>query len=249
MAQWTGSEQPAAHVDVRLDDLLRSHVDERPRRPVRADAHQRHVEGPVPQPDLLVAVEVAGVAAVEDLVPAARDDPRAPERRVAIGEPASREVPRGRRRQCHARDLRLLVPVELLNLRRRDAPLLQVRADAERDEEARAALGERLDRLHVEVIVVVVRDQDRVDARQLVQGDRRLEEAARTDQGRRRHTLAPNRIRQDARSVDLEEDRGVADPRRSQPRLGSGGEVGAVARRDRDRALRVAGLAARHLHA
>jgi hypothetical protein len=59
-----------------------------------------------------------------------------------------------------------LVPVELDDARLRDAPFAQVRTDAERHDERRSLrAGQPDDRVDVEVVVVVVADQHRVDGR------------------------------------------------------------------------------------
>ena len=206
-------------------------------------------KGPCAAPIARKPGEVPGVAAVEDAMPRTRDDPGAPERRVAVREAAPREVPGRRRRDRQIADGGLLLPVELPDLRRRHAPLLQVRADAQRHEQERAAARERLHRLHVEVVVVVVRDQDGVERRQVRERDRRREEPLRPEQRRRRNPLAPDRVRQDAPPVDLDERAGVAHPRDAQPGRRRRVVVGAGPRDDRDRALRIADLVTAELQA
>jgi hypothetical protein len=109
----------------------------------------------------------------------------------------------------------LLPPLHLLDLRERHAPALEVRADAERDEEARAARRQVLHGLHVEVVVVVVRDEHGVDRRQVGERDRRRMEALRPDRDRR-HALGEDRVEQQAQPVDLDVDAGVADPEGAQ---------------------------------
>jgi hypothetical protein len=122
-----------------------------------------------------------------------------------------------------------------------------VRADAERNEEARAASRERLHRRHVEVIVVVVRHEHGVDRRQVGEGDRRRMEALRPCRERRR-VLGEDRVEQHAHAVDLDIDAGVADPERAQP-VGRRrfGERGLVDREHRQRRRRNAHLVAREL--
>jgi hypothetical protein len=66
------------------------------------------------------------------------------------------------------------------------------------------------------VIVVIVREEDGVERRQL--GDRRRHgmKAARTGERQRRGALAEHRIGQDAHAVGLEQHRRVAEPRDAQ---------------------------------
>jgi len=102
---------------------------------------------------------------------------------------------------------------------RRHAPALEVRADAERHEEARAARRQVLHGLHVEVVVVVVRDQHRVDLRQVGHSDRRRMESLRPDRDRR-DALREDRVEQQAQAIDLDVHAGVADPERAQAACG-----------------------------
>ena len=110
VAQCTGTRSPPPRSRVRLHDFLGVHVDVGPGRTVGAEAHERRVEGSVGRPDRAEPRKVPGVAAVKDAVARSRDDPGAPERRVAVRESAPREVPRGRRRDRQRADGRSAPP-------------------------------------------------------------------------------------------------------------------------------------------
>ena len=69
-----------------------------------------------------------------------------------------------------------------MDLRGRHAPALQVRADAQANEELGAAAGQRLDGVHVEMVEVVVRDHDRIDVLQVPQRQWRRVQARRADE-------------------------------------------------------------------
>src|SRR5688500_18284703 len=83
-----------------------------------------------------------------------------------------------------------LVPIQLVDLRSRNVPSLEMRADAEGNGEVRASRGERTHRRHVEMIVVIVRDDHDVDTRQFRERHGWLVEPFRTDERRRRAALA-----------------------------------------------------------
>ena len=160
---------------------------------------------------------------------------------------AARVVARRRADELDAAERCALPPLHLLDLRQRHAPALEVGADAERHEEARAARRQVLDGLHVEVVVVIVRDEHRVDLRQVGERDRRRMEALRPDRDRR-HALGEDRVEQQAQPVDLDIDAGVADPEGAQAARGRrGGERRLVDRQHRQRRGRHAHFVAREL--
>lgn len=116
-------------------------------------------------------------------------------------------------RRLYAGDGRLFPPVQLDDALGRHAEALQVRTHAERRHEgAGLGGGEAGDGVGVEVIVVIVADQDGVQGRQLVDGDRRRVKAARADKLGGAGPLAPDRIGEEAGAVELDEDGGVAEP-------------------------------------
>jgi len=77
-----------------------------------------------------------------------------------------------------------------------DATRLQMGADAERHVEgkARPGRGELPDQIQVQVVVVIVRDDDRVEIRQLVPGERHRLEPGRPEVARGRAPLGPDGI-------------------------------------------------------
>ena len=131
--------------------------------------------------DLRKASGVAGVAAEVRPVRRADDRPRRPQRRVAVQEPTG-EVPGRCADQRELVDLRVLVPVEFDDALVGNAPVAQVRPDAERnDERGPLASGQREDGVDVEVVVMVVADDDRVQGRQRFQRHRGRMHAPRSD--------------------------------------------------------------------
>src|SRR4030095_7179308 len=90
-------------------------------------------------------------------------------------------VPRRRAIDLYVLQLDRLPPVHLMDLRRRDFPAFEMRADAETHVELRALRREVLNRRHVQVIIVIVRDQYRVDAREVLELDRWRVHALRPD--------------------------------------------------------------------
>ena len=90
-----------------------------------------------------------------------------------------------------------------------------MRANAEAHVELRALRREVLNRIHVQVIVVIVRDQHGVDARQISQRNRRRMHALRSDR-HGRDAIGQDRICHQPHAVDLQQDTGVTEPYRSQ---------------------------------
>ena len=110
-------------------------------------------------------------------------------------------------------DLRVLVPVEFDDALVGNTPLPQVRADTEWNRE-RGPLGsgQRDDRVDVEVVVVVVADDDRIQRRQRVQWHRWRMRATRPDDVRRRAAFAPDRVGEHAVAVDFQQGRRMTEP-------------------------------------
>ncbi len=73
------------------------------------------------------------------------------------------------------------------------------------------------DGVHVEVVVVVVRDDDGVDAAEPRERHRHGVQPARPDVLARRAPLAPHRVHQQPHPVELDEARGVPEPRDVHP--------------------------------
>jgi hypothetical protein len=104
------------------------------------------------------------------------------------------------------RHLHPLPPVELGDALGRDAPRLEVRADPERADERNIGSREHPQRRVVQMVVVVVRKQHDVHRRHRREGHGHRLEAARAHPPRRRRALTPDRVGEDACSVDLEQD-------------------------------------------
>src|SRR5258706_16480619 len=94
-------------------------------------------------------------------------------------------------------------PVELDNLRRWNAPPFEVRSHPERSDEDEVAVLEGDDRRIVEVIVMVVREQDCVEGRQVAESKQRREPALWSGETGRPHPLAPHGIGEEAMPIDL----------------------------------------------
>src|SRR5688500_17095972 len=111
-------------------------------------------------------------------------------------------------------------PVELRDASRSDTPSLQVRADAEWNDESRARLlrapRQCAHDAAVEVIVVIVRSDNCVERWKFVKSERRLVEPLRANERRRRGAPRPNGVEENARAVDLDKHSRVAEPCRAQ---------------------------------
>ena len=146
--------------------VLGGHVDVRPaHRRTRRSGPGVASNGPCSAPMRGEPVEVAGVAGVEDPAARAGDDPGAPQRAVA-GE--------ARPEKCRAAVAVKRTPATVAlssqsssMMRSAGTPQRsQVRADAQRHQERRGLVARSApDGVHVEVVVVVVRDHDRVERR------------------------------------------------------------------------------------
>src|SRR5258708_11547593 len=132
-------------------------MDRSPRGMVRTDFEHREIERPVLPSDVLEFWGQPGVGREESLATLGLDDPRRPERRVAIVGSTAGEMLRGRCRKPDTCDLRALVPVELDDPIGIDAEFLQALAYAERGDDRHALDGQRLDRRTTEVTIVIVR--------------------------------------------------------------------------------------------
>ena len=94
------------------------------------------------------------------------------------------------------------------------APRAQVRVDAERHDVVRPVGALELrDRRLVEVVVVVVADDDRVEAGDLGDAARDRVQALRPGDDRRRRPAAEDGVEQEAAAVELDDARRVAVPR------------------------------------
>src|SRR5215831_8549318 len=129
---------------------------------------------------------------------------RRPRRRIPVLESTPREMLRRRSRDGHGLHLGVLPPVELRNSPRRNTPAFQASAYAERRDDRRvgARFGERQNGWAVQMIVMIMRQDDRIERRQRGEGSRRRMEALRAGESHRGDTIAPDRIGQNANTVD-----------------------------------------------
>jgi hypothetical protein len=115
-----------------------------------------------------------------------------------------------------------LPPIELGDLLRGNSKLLEVRSHAERRDERGATLRELDHRGLAQVVVVIVRDQHRVERRQLRHRHGRRMKSLGPRKRHRPETIAEHGIRDHALAVDLEQHRRVSEPRDAQPRRTDG---------------------------
>ena len=134
---------------------------------------------------------------------------------------------RGGDREACVRHGKCLPPIQLVDALGRNAPALQVRADAERGDKGHAGARQHLDGRVVQVVVVVVRDHHRVHLGHVAQRHRRWLKALGADQRAGRGARAPHRIGQHAVAVDLQQHAGMAEPAGAHAAGGRAQPVGA----------------------
>jgi len=96
-------------------------------------------------------------------------------------------------------------------------------------------VGERAQAGEVAVIVVVVAEENGVDCRKIREGDAGRVDTARTDQAEETDAFAEDGIGEQRKAVELEEKRGVIDPRRDDFGRTGRRRRGRFSRRDRAR--------------
>src|SRR5580704_5335858 len=111
-------------------------------------------------------------------------------------------------------------PIELDDLRRGNAPPFEVGPDPERADERRDSVLESDDRGVVEVVVVVVGDEDRIEGRQVTDGEQRRKETLGAGEVDGPDPFAPHRVGEEVMPVDLEQYRRMAEPRDADSRGG-----------------------------
>jgi len=111
-----------------------------------------------------------------------------------------------------------LPPIELHNALRSHTPSLQMRTDSKGGDKRHVELRQLAHRRKVQMIVVVVGHDDRVDRRKRPQRDWNRLKPLGPDQARRRGAPPPHRVGQDPLPVDLYQDRGVPEPGGAQAR-------------------------------
>src|SRR6218665_281897 len=224
-------EQPPVHGQenlpleqlVRGDGLLRPHVPIGPGPPVLPHLEQRHIEGTQPLANVPERGEQSRVSREERPVRGAPQREAAPERHVVVEQVAARGMARGRADDLQVPHLRALPPVQLDDALLGDAPIGQMRSHAERHHEAGVPVLHGHQGRVVEVIVMVVGDDDGVDARQRVERDEGRVPPLRTRPGEGRGALAPEGIRDDAVAIDLHQIGGMPEP--GDPQAGGGRRV------------------------
>src|SRR5690606_11659416 len=145
----------AAHPFVGRHRLLGTEMPVGPRGAVGAAFDHGQIEGSEALTDLLEPREQAGVAGKVDAMPRTQDRVARPQGAHLVEDLTSGGMTSGRRNQAELADLDLFPPIELANLLRRDAPVLEMRRDPERDDEGRVPRGDRLKGRRVEMVVVV----------------------------------------------------------------------------------------------
>ena len=166
---------------MRLDGLLGAQVPIGPRLGVLTHLDHRHVEGPQPFADLFERGEHPGVAGVVGSVSRTEQSEPTPERSILVEHLSARRVARGRHHQLHVAECVALPPIELDDALGGYTPILEVCTHTQRTHERRVAVLQRDDGRMVEVVIVVVRDQDRVDGGNVFERQRRRVPAPRTE--------------------------------------------------------------------
>ena len=152
---------------------------------------------------------------------------------VLIGERAPGRVLGRRADHRQPPELDAVPPVHLDHLG--DPPLPEPLAEPQRHEEPRLVLaGQAVHRRRVEVVIVIVGDHDRVDRREVGEGETRWDEAARPGEADRTRSVTPDGVSQNVDPVELDQERGVADPGGGRMRP-VGADLGPVVREDRQR--------------
>ena len=154
---------------------------------------------------------VSAVAAHVDFPRGRLQQERSPQRLIGR-QPAAGEVARGETADGESVAERLLfVPVQLDDLRRVEAPVLEVLAHAQRTDDRADALFQFADRAVVEMIPVVVRDDEVVDVGHLF-GAVDVGAFERTVEQRERRRAAENRIDERPASFGLNQVGRVPEP-------------------------------------
>ena len=218
-----GQEGATAQQLQRLQRVRRAEVDVAPGGVKGTDLQHHQIEGAHAVADAGVLIGQARVAAEEHTMPRPAHHQRRPQRRVAVLQPTAAEMLRRCRGHFHlgARQAMALPPVQFSDARRLNAPGLQVRPHAQAGDEGQLGLGQSAHRGMAQVVVVVVRDQHRVQLRQGLQRHRHGLKALGPGELRRRCTLAPHGVGQHTRAVDLHQHRAVAQPGGAQARVGA----------------------------
>src|SRR5688500_7571484 len=114
-----------------------------------------------------------------------------------------------------------------------------MRSNSEPGHETRSAGCQSLNRGHVQMIVVIVRNDCDIDWEKLAECERRRVRPAGAGPADRRASLAPDRVRKHACTIDLEQNRRVSDPGCAQARSGNNSEITLAQLKNRERRERI----------
>ena len=160
------------------------------------------------------AVAVAGIGNVIDAARRRLDDEGRPQCLVAVEQMARRPVPHRRERDRNARSkLDAIAPIVGLDADRRIV-VAHDRVVTERRDNAASMRGrESRQRRDIEMVIMAMRHQHRVDRRQRVECDARIVHPFRPDESKRRGALRPQRVGQNVHARRLQQNRRVPDER------------------------------------
>lgn len=214
-----GDAQRRAQIQVRLDGLGRSHVDDgrmgrgivRLSRPERRDRQDRRPDWRKAAGDLSEMGAVPRVPGKKDVSRWPGYDKTSPEGLVAVPQYACRKVLRRNQRDRHLRrETDRLPPVALLHCG--DARAANEIEIAQRYNRARDALfRETTQRRKIQVVIMVVGDQHDVNRRQLLKANARVLTPPGAGPGDRAAPFGPDGVGQDVEAVHLDQKRRVAD--------------------------------------
>jgi len=184
-----------------------------PTRLVGADRQHHEIERAETFTDFFECWMQASVAGEQDPHAIRLNDPTAPQRFVAITDPARTEMLRGHAGGVERRGIDRLPPVALDH--RPNAIRVQQFAQSQRTEPQRLRGSARnpANRTGIEMVVVIVREQDHIDWRERVEVESGRHQSARTEPLKGRRAFAPDRIGEDVHWPELQQRGRVADPR------------------------------------
>jgi hypothetical protein len=106
-----------------------------------------------------------------------------------------------------------------------------------------ASIGQRANGVAIEMVVMIVRQDHRIDRRQLRHGERRRREALRPGKRHRRGALVEHGVGKQTQPVDLDQHAGMTQPGDLQRLRGRAAQHILTHRHHRQRTLRLAPLA------
>src|SRR5690625_3278736 len=204
-----------ANILVDLHRLPRIHMNRLhvPSLPVSTDRNQRTVNRPKLLPDFLKKWRITGITQKINLLVPDLQHPAAPECPIAIKKCSTGKMLGRQTMETHSLKFHAFAPIFFFKIRQ-STPLKPPR-NPQRKKVARR-IAQNLNRIVVEMIVMIVADHDRVDRRQLRKLQTGCSLPARPDKLNRRTAIAENRIGQNIQPVGLNQKSRVADPRNLQ---------------------------------